>query len=384
MERKVTEMEKAKLGVYPFNLEFSPVLRHHGLLERFFINELISPKGWGYCSKDAGICDGGGSTGVTVIEDFNAAMDSCDSVMFIDSIFRINFEKNIYGKILKAIDSRKNIEIAAKLDAGTRERLIGLCAAKGVSFTDHCRRKEKEGFIINKGGIYPEILYKVRAPVIFVLGLTERTNKFEIQLSMREHLTAMGYKVSQVGTRPYCELLGFHSFPDFMTASSVPETQKIVLFNRYVKWIEENENPDVIIIGIPGGIMAFNDELTNRFGILAYEVSQALTPDFSILSLLLENYHQDFFDSIFNNAKYRLGFEIDCYNLANVRIDTDDTLLNKTLEFMTMDEGSTEAAKKHIAEMGLPVYNILSPGDPGKMAQHIVGSLSGYVHSQVV
>lgn len=372
-----------KLAIYPFNLEFSPVLRHRKLLERFFIHRLLSPKGWGYCDKDAGICDGGGEIGITVGGDFDSAIDECDSVMFIDSNFRIDFEKNVFTKILKAVNSHKNIEIAAKLDIKARDRIVELCRHKGVDFTDYCQ-KEEDTFAINKDGIYPETLHKIHVPVVFIMGVSERTNKFEVQLSLREHLTDMGYKVSQVGTKPYCELLSSHSFPGFMTGSFIPETQKIVFFNRYVKSIEENEKPDVIIIGIPGGIMAFNDELTNRFGILAYEVSQAVTPDFAILSILNGNYEQDFFSSIFNNVKYRFGFEIDCYSLANVQIDPAGTLLNKALKFMTLDEGSVKTAKRRYQEMEVPVYDILDPKDSDKMVNHLVNSLSGYVNSQIV
>lgn len=377
------ETKKDKLAIYPFNLEFSPVLRHRGLLRHFFINRLISPRGWGYCDKDAGICDGGGEIGITLDGDFDAAIDECDSVMFIDSNFRIDFEKNVFIKILKAVNSHKNIDLAAKLDAEVRNRIVELCRHNGVGFTDYCQ-KEDDIFTINKDGIYPETLHKIHTPVIFIMGISERTNKFEIQLSLREHLTNMGYKVSQVGTRPYCRLLSFHYFPDFMMGPFISETQKIVLFNRYIKSIEENEKPDVIIVGIPGGIMSFNDELTNRFGILAYEVSQAVTPDFAILSILNGNYERDFFNNIFNNVKYRFGFEVDCYNLANVQIDPAGTLLNKALKFMTLDKESGEIAKRRYKEMGIPIYDILNPGDSDKMVSHVINSLSGYINSQIV
>jgi peptide maturation system protein (TIGR04066 family) len=129
-----------------------------------------------------------------------------------------------------------------------------------------------------------DLTLDIDTPVIFVLGTGERTNKFEIQLALRENMMKMGYKASQVGTREYCELLGFHSFPRFMFGNGISEISKIASFNRFIKSLERDECPDVIIIGVPRGIMPFNNRLPNGYGILAYEVSQAVTPDSTVYS----------------------------------------------------------------------------------------------------
>ncbi len=105
-------------------------------------------------------------------------------------------------------------------------------------------------------------IQEIKTPVIFVMGVGENAHKFEIQLSVRENLFNMGYKVSQVGSRNYCEMFNFHSFPEFMYSNMYSETEKIKLFNNFIKNIENQENPDVIIIGIPGTIMRINNKAT--------------------------------------------------------------------------------------------------------------------------
>ena len=40
-----------------------------------------------------------------------------------------------------------------------------------------------------------------------------------------------------------------------MYDEGVSEKKKILMYNHYLKWIEQSEKPDVILVGIPGGIM---------------------------------------------------------------------------------------------------------------------------------
>lgn len=126
------------------------------------------------------------------------------------------------------------------------------------------------------------------------MGVTNKACKFEIQLSIRENLQSKGYKISQIGSRNYCEFLGFHSFPGFMYNRNLSESEKIILFNNYIKRLENDENPDLIVIGIPGGIMKRNDTFTSYFGIFAYEISQAVTPDYVICSTQYQDFKHEY------------------------------------------------------------------------------------------
>ncbi|MCS4481257.1 TIGR04066 family peptide maturation system protein [Clostridium botulinum] len=191
-----------------------------------------------------------------------------------------------------------------------------MCESRKVNFS-HCVCEEKYN-ILNMEAVQLE---KIQTPIIFVLGTGDRSGKFEIQLCLRENLMQMGYKVSQVGSRNYCELMDFHSFPQFMYSTEITEEEKVIYFNNFIKDIELNDNSDVIIIGIPGGIMPFNDKYTNGFGILAYEISQAVKPDAAVFTTLYEDYNKEYFESIDNTIKYKFGFEIDCYNLSNIQFD---------------------------------------------------------------
>ena len=119
----------------------------------------------------------------------------------------------------------------------------------------------------------------------------KETGKLGVQLALREELIEKGYKVSSISSRLDSELYGLHPIPSFMFDRMNSETEKIQKYNHYVKQIELIEHPDIIIIGIPGGILPYDEIDHNEYGILAYEISYAVPCDAAIMCL---PYNSDF------------------------------------------------------------------------------------------
>jgi hypothetical protein len=46
-------------------------------------------------------------------------------------------------------------------------------------------------------------------------------------------------------------------------------------------------------------------------------ISQAVIPDFSVVSVYYEDYETKYFDMLSKSIRYKLGFEVDCFNIAN-------------------------------------------------------------------
>ena len=143
---------------------------------------------------------------------------------------------------------------------------------------------------------------RLDVPVIFIAGVTSYTEKFHVQLALRSRFLDNGYKVSQIGSKEYSALFGFHPYPLFMNVP-MDNTERILLFRKYVKYIELLEQPDVIVLGIPGGIMGVNRKHHFDFGMTAYMVSQAVEPDYVIMNMLYsQNYTKEQLEEI-NNGK---------------------------------------------------------------------------------
>lgn len=366
---------KEKIIVYPYDEQFSPVLRHKQLLEDYEIAGLVSPMGWGFTGKDAGQADKGSVMGINVSSDFEGRLDQCDAVLFCESRISLDFEKYILKNVIKAVERRKNIIFTMPLTNDAFNTIQNRCDEHGVSFKYYNYKSEKVEY--QEKGADCHTIHDIDTPVIFVLGNGDRTNKFEIQLALRENIQKMGYKISQVGTREYCELFGFHSFPLFMY-STISEVNKVVLFNRFIKKIEKEETPDVIIIGIPGGIMLFNNNLPNGFGILAYEVCQAVTPDASVFSCHYEDYEKDFFTRMTDTAKKRLGCKVDCFSISNSLVDWQHSNYEKKMIYTSLDTGFVDEKIKKFKKLNIPVFNVLNSGDAGQMADYLINKLSEY------
>lgn len=362
-----------KAIVYPFDQESLPVLRHRECIAGYEITGLVLLERHRTEEYDKLLNCDPRFPGIVIGNRLDALLDSCDTVIIPETCIPGGFEKELYADMRYIMERGKNIVCLTGMDEPCINGLLALSAQKGVSF-EHYSKSRNNPYQFNES-IHEESILDINTPVIFVLGLAERTNKFEIQLSLRNEFRKMGYKVGQIGSRHYCELLGFQSFPGFMFDTGLTEAGKVVRFNRFVKEIENQQAPDVIIVGVPGGIMPFNARHTNRFGILAYETAQAITPDAAVLSVLYEDYKPDFFKELSTSVRYKLGFEIDCYNLANTQVDWVDTVFRNTLSYIKIAPEFIDG-KKYQDGLETPVYNVLNGEDPCKMAKYLVDRIS--------
>jgi peptide maturation system protein (TIGR04066 family) len=365
-----------KALIYPYDAEFAPVLRHRSLLKDFKIMNVISPKGWGYVGKDAGMADGGHKMGLTVKEDFENALEDCDTVLLADSDNDLDFKKFILPKIATASKKGASIFCARRLDSTQRIEAENCCRENGSSFV--CLYGQSS---VHEQNEIKENLMQISVPVVFVLGTGERTDKFEIQLSLREELLKSDYNVSQIGSRAYCELLGFHSMPEFMMDAGLHESKKIAGFNHFIKRIELKEKPDLIVIGIPGGIMAIDNNFTNHFGILTFEISQALEPDFVILSSLYENYKAGYFDNISDGIAKRFGYPVNCHILAHTKIDWQQSQDGSDLSYLSLNSDFLTKKIKDYSNIDSTVLNIYDRNGLIRLAGIMLDKLSANAYA---
>lgn len=375
-------MNKEKMIIYPYDEEFGPVLRHRELLKEYEVVGLVSPRGWGLTGKDAGEADNGCHVGINITSDFDGSIDKCDIVLFSESRIQLEFEKYIMPKVMKAVETGKDIIFTFPLENDIYNTISKECKAHKVNFKYYNSPDVQEAF--HGIEVENECIYDIETPVIFVMGIGERANKFEIQLALRENILKMGYKITQVGTRGYCELIGFHSFPRFMYSHTISETNKIVLFNHFIKKLEKDECPDVIIVGVPGGIMPFNNMLPNRFGILAYEVSQAVTPDTSIFSCYYAEYYPEYFSRTADAVRYRLGCKVDCYNMANIMFDWGDSKNNNKMVYTSLNSKFIDEKLKDYEQLDPPLFNVLNREGADGITNCLINKLTEYGETECI
>lgn len=164
-----------------------------------------------------------------------------------------------------------------------------------------------------------------------------------------------------------------YAFPEFMY-QNIQEQEKIIRFNRLCKSIEKKENPDVIIVGVPGGVIPINNEFVNRFGITAIEVGSAINVDIMILNLNYDDYTTNFFDDMRLMAKYKFNVESLLFNMTNHKIDFQRSKEDGILRFVTLEKIKVKDMVSKIEEI-----NLYENDENGinKMCEEILEELDG-------
>lgn len=359
--------------IYPVDRQAVPVLRYNCLLEEYDIMYAVSPNGWGLSGKDCGVLDGGHKINKIITNDFNMALEGCDCVIFMESDMIVDFEKIILPKMKEAIEANKEIVCTIEVQDKFKEEINNMCKNKDINFKYYGKEK-----ILNLKPIENEYIFDINVPIMGILGATERTGKFNIQLALREKLINQGYKVSQIGTKHYSEIFGFHSFPGFMMSPNISESNKIMLFNHYVKKIEIEENPDIILIGVPGGTMTYNNKYTNRFGILAFEVCNAVQFDSTVVSTLYSDYKEEYFSSMKQALRYRLGIEIDAFNLTPLKGDFEILDSINRFGYLTLDSDFIDDKIRTFSNSNLKVCNVLNEKNRDELTEYLIDKLASY------
>lgn len=312
--------------IYPYNSAYESFVTHMTLMNGYKIVELVSPRGWGL----EGEIIESGEEGLIVNCDFSAGLSKCTVVWFVEDEYLPLPEKLLWDKLTETIQSKKRIMYTRyKEDKQYNNAIqvipkeLNLSVSKDIPPTNIVKR---------------DFCYPIETPIITVFGLEERTQKFEIQIRLREAFMLRGYKVSSITSKRDSEILNMHSIPDFMFGNRLTEVEKIESYNYYVKQVETLEKPEIIIIGIPGAVMPFDRINHHNYGIMAYEISHAVPSDIAIMcSPYYVNSNGDFSDLKIDLFS-KFGFDTYYSHIADMTIETKTLLEDGEINFVTLDK----------------------------------------------
>ncbi len=371
-----------KLLIYPFNVEVMPLLRSKKFHEKYEDIVLCSLKGSGFNGKDASVADDGEFIGITIREDFDQCIDECSTILVIESQ-HININEDelkkrieiVRNKGKQIIDLRASNENRSEVHkCNSVEEAYNIFGNVKINITKDVTYELSYGELLQCEG-----LVDITTPVIGVVGTGKNTNKFLTQLSILQELEGLGYKVSWIGSNKMCELIGGHSFPQFMFEDGITDTEKVLLFNRYVKNLEKSENADVILIGVPGGIMPCSKNIIGDFGILSYKVFQGVNPDYLLLSVFYDEYRESFFNEIKMHVRYKFGCNLNTVNICNRRIDWEEVrVLNQNvIPYYTIDsQNISDFIESMKNNTDIELVNIMRKDESRLIVNNIINCLA--------
>lgn len=359
------------IAIYPYSESYAPIIRHQKLIHDMKIRSLISPRGWGLTGECVKTLD----TEFIVTDNFIEGIQECTAVWFVDDANIPHPPALLKEKMHEALRQNKRILFTRSIKSDKDDIKNLIPDEKEIRIeTMHCLSERKS-----------IACYNIDTPVIFVLGLSENTDKFEVQATLREQFIQKGYKVSSVSSRKDSTILGMHELPEFMFDINVSEAEKIQLYNQFVKQVELKDTPDIIIIGIPGGAFPYNKKIHNYFGISLYEISNAVTCDFAVFCLPYLNYSLDMtnFTKISNEVNGKFGFPIDYFHIAARTYDHFFAQpLDQDFSWVSLDESFIDMKIETYKRKD--VLNLIHRDEAKKITDEIIRQLSGTSKTQSI
>lgn len=355
-EGEVSSFLMRRLLVYPFSYESLPLARYFESLEGYSKVIPVIEKRVGIPDGvDVAYLDGGAPTGLVVVSDFERAVQSVDDVLFTAEIrdeacFAVNFSmaKRLGKRILVCGDFSKR----------------GGLDFKDCQVLSHSKRETE---------VDPtHRLRKIPVPVVLVTGLGQQCQKFDIQMCLRRKFQEADYNVSQVGTKPFSSLFGFHALPHF---PDTPLWKKIVLYNRYFKDVVDSEDPDMLIVGAPGGVMPIDDRHSELFGETAIAISKSLSPDVAIVSVFQAKLDGELLDGLGemrNYFKYAMGSPLDYIHLSNTRQVFESDL--RSISYMVTDSSRVFEGQEAVGDS---FFNAFLADTVNTVSEKIMSRLQG-------
>lgn len=349
---------KTRVLVYPVERSFLPVICHKFHPGDWNITKLVSPKGWVTVGHDIGDLDYSEKTGIIIEEDFEAALAEVELVLFMQTDMNCSYENLIKPKIFTAFEHRKLVVSTLVLPNDDQVNFEKMFLEKGLTFTQY--ENHTEGIHRKKSiDIYAPLLREISVPVLMVLGLMEHVGKFKVQLTAKDYFQNKGCNVALVTSKSFGELGDAWTIPSFFNSTNISETEKIVMFNRYIGRIEDEAQPDIIIIiGVPGGILPTNTAYVNRFGMTAFEITRAVPPDAAILCSQYIEGDEEYFSNLSNILKYRFSCDTDGVVIDRNLVDFNDMGITNKIRVTRLPASTLKEAHGKFKAFNIPIHTI--------------------------
>ena len=351
--------------VYPYDENFETFIKYGDFIEEIEIVEVLSPIGWGIKEKIIG-------ENIRVKKSFeNVNWERIEALLLVDSI-RMDLRNNDIKELIKvAVKHIEYIILNKDIDESLYLYLLDICKKEKIKFIDV--RIQFQLQVEND-----KQLKDIHTPVIAVASMGECCNKFELQIFLKRYLDRREYNVCAVSSRRNTEIVGMHSFPSFMYGNQMNEVEKIVAFNHYIKKLEVEEKPDIILIGIPGSIMPVSEKHSEFFGIFAFEVFNAIKCDMLLFGVQNNIYSNEYFEELKKLCQYRYQSDIDAIIVSNHSYDSLSLQTEGSLKYLLFDDAEV---KKSV--LAYPDY-VYCRDTYEKLAEHIIETLSEYGEFQMM
>lgn len=163
-----------------------------------------------------------------------------------------------------------------------------------------------------------DYLYRTNAILITVGEFFEESQGDVLLLEMASELKKQGVNTVCILNRNVPKIKGLYGIPQQIKSGNYDGSEKVFLWNRYLRFLDETVSPDVILIQVPGGMLHFPQKNWDDWGLKATYLFESIDPDLVFVTIP--------FNMIYNKEiqlafKYRFNISVDSYFLSERIID---------------------------------------------------------------
>lgn len=365
---------RKNIAVYPFTREFLPYFSYFQEFHPdYVITSLVSPKGFSMAGKDGGVFDNRGEIGMLVEDDINAALEKAQALLIPDSSSCEKMRSKILSVISKAILQGKDILCAMPLTSEELEKYKNLGYEKQFLYY-----AEPECFSIRNRTT--DMITDINTPVVFIGEFLENSDAVDVLMSLATQFRKNGYTVSSIGFRKDSRMVGIHTYPDFFYETSVSNQAKVSGFNAFLADMEAEEQPDVFLIQLPGGLMKYNNRHLNGMGIDAYLVAQAATCDCFVLSASCGFASPEIFEELGKHFRETLNAKVNAISISNRLVDSIDLVASTGVlkYFYFTTKRVREILDRYCSDKSsIPFFPLFEEDSRVKLYQAVIRCLTG-------
>ena len=286
--------------VYPYSNDFYPLTEDSGLLN-INICKVVYPRGW-----KKNICV---PEGIQDSTNFFEAVEDSEGVIIADIKKWAYLYNDIIEKIEKTLSSGLKVICCSELNPQDLSRFGMQKNFQYLNCFDDISGFNKKPYQIQD------------CPVICVGNLFREMSNSDIVSKISIALKKKGYTVLTIipDDRNYL-LTDYKVFSDKFF-STCPVDEYVITYNNFINSLQAAHTADVIVIGLPDGMINYSDYCSGGNGIRNFILSQAISVDYFVLNSPLDVMDIEGFHLLSNTFKYRFGFDIDDIVFSRVCVD---------------------------------------------------------------
>lgn len=296
-----------RIAVFPYNHDCELLCENEELIKDYTLSAVILSSDYLYDVEDKKE-----DRGISYSYDINALINQFDSLYLCDNISGI-IRDSYREKADIALKNGKTILLSNEL-----KKELGLEKHNRI-FPVHGKYETSREYPYGQ-------FFEIDKPVVAVMGQGGNCDKLYTQILLKKFFDKEGIKADFIASSALGSLFGMDTLPSFLYENELTFEKKIIKLNHYLYDLSKEKDSEVLVIGFPGGIMPFNEQIHNHFCEFPIIISSAVRVDISILNLYLyKEYGDNYFDDLINycTQKYRIPIDYFCISRQNMSYDEE-------------------------------------------------------------